>query len=212
MKYLILIFLIFNSCTFSKKEDKKYGKEYLSNNEVRTKCSSHKLFLKSKNLSSAINKKMDTIPFSLIYDQEVCYRKNGIFFNKLDFSISPNSQRELSFYLGLKNDSLFTADIEKQKLETISFLFSFKDSIYPRRLNNMFFLPERLTIDSIYYKKNDKIFVIDSFYDMPHGTPPKYTFDKFYISNKRGFFRVDILNNDTKEIYTSIALANNIGG
>lgn len=69
-----------------------------------------------------------------------------------------------------------------------------------------FYHPRRLDIKNIYEKRGEKIFEIESFYDMPHDEPPRYTFDKFYISKERGIFRVDVMDNETKEPYSSSSL------
>lgn len=67
----------------------------------------------------------------------------------------------------------------------------------------MFFIPETLTIDSIYHENDNKIFRIDNFYDMPHDKPPKYTVNKYYLSKEKGIFQVDVIDNETNVIYSS---------
>ncbi|SRX52250.1 hypothetical protein [Aequorivita sp. CIP111184] len=203
IKVLIILVLVNYSCNFSVKQSKEVSGQ---NNTGQVNCKEDIIFPKSKNLKNLKSKKGDSILFSLTYKKDTCYSSEGIKFQKINIILKSKDYLDSYFCLGIKKDSLFVGEFYDSKINDILFLFSVKDYNYPRKVKNTFLSPLKLDIINIYEQDNEKIFEIESFYEMPHDEPPRYTFDKFYISKERGIFRVDVMENKTNEIYSSFSL------
>lgn len=195
---IIIVLLPFLTCCTHKK-----NLQVLSESDVldNLSCLNIYFFPNSKNLMTDTINKGDVF-FSLVNEKKQCYFKDSIGFYKVNLIHPKDENIDSSFYLGLKNDSLYTADIFDDNIDSIHYLFSFDYEEYPMKLKNSFFSFQELTVDSIYSQNNNRIFIIDSFFDISHGTPSRYTMDKFHISKEKGIFKIDIMDNITKEIYT----------
>ena len=204
-RLLILLILICFSCNYKEKNERGDLKSTITinsdNREERTV-----LFPKSKDIKELFNKAGDSIPFSLTYKKGSCIVFDNICFYKVDLMLKSNKYLKSSIYFGMKSDSLFVGEFYDSKMNDALFLFSMSDYNFPREIKNTFLSPRTLDIINIYTDKSneDVVFQIESFYDLPHSKLPELTFYQFYMSKERGIFRVEVMDENTKEVYSNI--------
>lgn len=205
IRILILLILICFSCNYTEKKEKSSSKSIImansDNRQERTM-----LFSKSKNIENLFSKTGSSIPFSLTYNKDSCIVFNNICFYKLSLMLKSDEYLKSSIYLGMKSDSLFVGEFYDSKINATLFLFSMNDYSFPREIKNTFLLPRTLDIKNVYNDKisKEEVFQIESFYDLPHSKSPEFTFYQFYMSKERGIFRVDVIDENTKEVYSNV--------
>ncbi|TJY37392.1 hypothetical protein [Pontimicrobium aquaticum] len=201
IRILIILTLINWSCNFSEKQQ-----EHIKAENIVSSNSNHKgdpIFPKSNDVKNLFNKSGSSIPFFLIYKKDTCFTFDNICFYRVDLMLKSKEYLNSSIYFGIRDDSLFVGEFYDSKINDALFLLSMNDYSYPREIKNTFLSPRSLDVKSVYEDKKEKVFQIESFYDLPHSKLPKFTFYEFYLSKERGIFRVDVMDESTKEIYST---------
>ncbi len=191
----ILLSLIVLSCI-----DKQQKK---TQQNTGVNCLDEIPFKHIKNIYFLKNKDNDSISFDLSYELDSCYIAKGIVLYKTRIKFRDIKS---NFFLGIKNDTLFSGILVGDNESTIWDIqpfIDFNDDTKPKQLPNNLLGIRRLTLDSIYNLADERVYRISIFNELPFESSEDISFHKFYVSKESGIKFVEMIENKTGIVYSN---------
>ena len=190
---IIIVLVLLSSCNNDKKTKVPVGEVSSLGNKKEVNiidCSDSIIFplMQSINEMKALRND-DVERFTFEIDRNDTLTKEGIFFSKIMFS-TPRDHRDKSFFLGIRNDSLYTTETLR-KSDPINYLFSFLEDKKREIGKSVIDKSYLLSIEKPIVQESETVFKIKF----------KYNFFPYPAKNKDGSFSEYKPNWEIKEMW-----------